>query len=109
MAPFWGMLALMLSVLLVVCAGIAYVHYQILHVSWFRAFEVIMAEAGVAILTSIIIHKTEFQIARIFRNDNDTTQILRSYDCALELITYFDVALACVLVFLEVFGQFVRI
>jgi hypothetical protein len=105
MAPFWGMLALLLGVLLLVCACISLVHWRKLQISWFKAFGVLMSEAGAALIAALFLNQLQHSIADVLRgNSTNTRQILDSFDHARQLIAFFDLALIVVLIFLELFG-----
>ncbi|MBW3634931.1 MAG: hypothetical protein KY445_00520 [Armatimonadetes bacterium] len=108
MAPFWGMLAAMLGILLVVCAGISLVHWQKLKISWFKAFGVLMSEAGVALLIALFLNQIHFSIADVLRGGStDTRQILDSFDQSRQFMAFFDLALIVVLICSELFGHFI--
>jgi hypothetical protein len=109
MGPFLGFLALMLGVVLLVCGLVGLIHWRKFQMSWFRAFGVLMAEAGAAVLVGLALNEFLYPIADVLRGgDRDTGRILNSYAQARHMLAYFDMALIVVLLLLEIIGPFVR-
>lgn len=108
MAPFWGTLAMILGILLLVCAGIGIVHWRRLKIAWFKAFGVLMSEAGVALLAAMFLNQTKSSIAEILRGSSSSTeQFLDSLAQTHQLVAFFNLALIIILIFLELFGYFI--
>lgn len=105
MGPVWGMLAVVIGVLLLACAGLGLVHRRRFAISWWNAFGVIMAEAGAALAAGLLFNELLAPISDIFRGGNqDTEQILAYLDRSRDMGGNFNTVIVIALLLLTAFA-----
>jgi len=105
LGPLWGILALMLFVLLLICAGLGFVHRRRYKITWPQAFGIIMAQAGVAVAAGLVFNGFVYPIADFVRGGNeDTDRILASYAQVRVMLSFFDWVLFVSLLLLSAFA-----
>jgi len=105
LGPLWGILALMLFVLLLICAGLGFIHRRRYKITWPQAFGIIMAEAGVAVAAGFVFNEFLYPIADFIRGGNeDTDRILASYTQVRVMLGFFDWVLFVSLLLLSAFA-----
>lgn len=109
MAPFWGFLALILGVLLLVCGGIGLIHQRALRMSWVGAFGVLIAEVGAAVLAALFLYEIRYSLADVLRGGGrGVDRILDSFAQADNLLFFFDLSLIAALLLLESIAPLLR-
>ncbi len=105
LGPLWGILALMLIVLLLICGGLGFVHRRRYGITWLQAFGIIMAQAGTAVAVGFVFNEFLYPIADFVRGGNeDTDRIFASYAQVRVMLGSFDWVLFVFLLLLSAFA-----